>query len=54
MTLTWRDARQAFDPAVAGVEEKVFQGAYQFNEIWPGWYPQVILVNESGCTRRTA
>ena len=48
LTLTWKDPRQAFEPAVAGVDEKVFQGSYQFNEISPGWYPQVVLVNESG------
>lgn len=48
MTLTWHDQRQAFDPAVDGVDEKVYQGAYQFNEISPSWYPQVVLVNESG------
>ena len=48
MTLTWKDPRQAFDPAAAGVEEKVFQGAYQVDEISPGWYPQLVLVNESG------
>jgi hypothetical protein len=48
LTLRWRDPRQGFDPAVAGVEEKVFQGAYQFDEISPGWFPQVVLVNESG------
>jgi hypothetical protein len=46
--LKWRDPRQAFDPAVAGVDEKVFQGGFQFDEISPGWYPQVVLVNESG------
>jgi hypothetical protein len=48
LTLKWHDPRQAFDPAVAGVDEKIFQGSYQFDEISPGWYPQVILVNESG------
>jgi Neurotransmitter-gated ion-channel ligand binding domain len=48
LTLKWHDPRQAFDPAVAGVDEKVFQGDYQFDEISPGWYPQVVLVNESG------
>jgi hypothetical protein len=48
LKLTWRDKRQAFDPAVAGVDEKIFQGAYQFNEISPAWFPQVVLVNESG------
>jgi hypothetical protein len=48
LTLKWHDPRQAFDPAVAGVDEKVFQGSFQFDEISPGWYPQVVLVNESG------
>jgi hypothetical protein len=48
LKLTWRDERQAFDPAEAGVSEKIYQGAYQFNEISPGWFPQVVLVNESG------
>ena len=53
MTLTWRDPRQAFDPAIEGVEEKVFQGAYQFNEISPSWYPQLVLVNESGLYQKS-
>ena len=48
LTLVWNDPRQTFEPDVAGVDEKVFQGNYQFNEISPGWYPQVVLGNESG------
>lgn len=48
LKLTWHDQRQAFDPVEAGVTEKIYQGAYQFNEISPGWFPQVVLVNESG------
>ena len=48
LTLVWKDTRQAFDPVKEGVSEKVFSGAYQFNEISPGWYPQVTLVNASG------
>lgn len=48
LTLTWRDPRQAFDPAIAGINEKVFTGNYQVDEISPGWYPQVVLVNEAG------
>ncbi len=48
LMLKWHDPRQAFDPAVVGVDEKVFQGEYQFNEISPGWFPQVVLVNRSG------
>lgn len=54
MTLTWRDPRSAFDPAVAGVDEKVFQGEFQFDEISPGWYPQMALVNESGLYQTSA
>ena len=48
MTLTWKDPRQAFDPAIAGVQGKIFTGAFQVDEISPGWYPQLVLVNESG------
>jgi hypothetical protein len=48
LTLRWHDERQAFDPQVTGADEKVYQGAYQFNEVFTGWYPQVVLVNESG------
>ena len=48
LTLRWRDKRQSFDPAAAGVDEKVYQGAYQVNEVSPGWFPQVLLVNSDG------
>ena len=48
LTLRWHDERQAFDPATTGVDEKIYQGAYQFNELSTGWFPQVILVNEAG------
>ena len=48
LTLTWHDERLAFDPAEVGVDEKVYLGAFQFNEVFTGWFPQVILVNESG------
>jgi hypothetical protein len=48
LTLVWRDPRQAFDPAAAGIEEKIFQGAYQVDEVSTGWFPQVVLVNAAG------
>ncbi len=48
LTLVWQDPRQSFDPITDGVTEKVYSGAYQFNEISPGWYPQVTLVNTAG------
>jgi hypothetical protein len=47
MTLIWRDERQAFDPAAAGVSEKLYHGSFQFDELSPSWYPQVILANAS-------
>ena len=48
LTLRWQDRRQAFDSSAAGVDEKVFQGGFQFSEIATCWYPQVVLVNEAG------
>ena len=48
LVLEWRDERQSFDPAAEVVREKLYQGAYQFNELSPAWFPQVVLVNESG------
>jgi hypothetical protein len=48
LTLKWRDPRQAFDPIEAGASEKVYQGNYQFAEVFAGWWPQLILANESG------
>jgi hypothetical protein len=48
LILEWRDERQAFDPETEGVNEKLYQGAYQFNEVFTGWFPQTVLVNESG------
>jgi hypothetical protein len=48
LTLTWQDKRQAFDPNKERVQEKIYQGGYQFNEVSPAWYPQVVLVNEAG------
>jgi hypothetical protein len=53
LTLQWRDPRAGFDPATAGVREKVYSGAYQFDEISPGWYPQVVLINESGAYEKS-
>jgi len=53
LTLRWNDPRQTFKPAVAGVDEKVFQGDYQFNELSSGWYPQVVLANESGLYQKS-
>ena len=48
MKLSWHDPRQKFDQITEGTKEKIYQGNFQFNEVFNGWYPQLILVNESG------
>ena len=48
LKLSWRDPRQAFDPETEGIKEKMYMGKYQFNEVYTGWWPQVVLANESG------
>jgi hypothetical protein len=45
LTLGWHDQRQAFDPDLEGVPASYFHGDYQFNELSPGWYPQVVITN---------
>ena len=52
LLLTWQDPREAFDPVEAGVQERVFKGAFQFAELFNGWWPQVFLANQSGTTDR--
>lgn len=44
----WMDPRLAFDPAEAGTDQKLFQGNFQFNEVFSGWWPQLVIVNEIG------
>ena len=48
LTLQWKDERQAFDPEQLGVAEKIYQGNFQFSEVFNGWWPQLVLANESG------
>ncbi len=48
LTLRWKDSRQAFDPAAEGVAEKMYLGNFQFNELSPSWYPEVVLRNVAG------
>jgi hypothetical protein len=52
LTLSWHDERQAFDPAELGVQELIYQGQFQFNEVFNGWWPQLVLANESGQLER--
>ncbi len=44
----WHDPRLAFDAAAEGTDRKLFQGGYQFAEIFTGWWPQFLIVNEAG------
>jgi hypothetical protein len=48
LTLTWLDSRQAFDTEALGLQERIYQGGFQFSEVYDGWWPQLILSNESG------
>ena len=48
LTLTWQDSRQAFDAEALGLQELIYQGGFQFSEMYDGWWPQLILTNESG------
>jgi hypothetical protein len=44
----WQDARLAFDPQQEGTDVKLFQGQFQFDEVFTGWWPQLLIVNEIG------
>jgi hypothetical protein len=48
LTLTWQDPRQSFDADATGLDERIYQGEFQFSEVYEGWWPQLILTNESG------
>ena len=54
LTLTWLDSRQAFDTDALGLQERIYQGSFQFSEVYDGWWPQLILTNESGDFSRRA
>jgi hypothetical protein len=52
LLLSWNDPRQAFDPATEGIDERVYKGDFQFSELFDGWWPQVVLANQSGSLDR--
>ena len=52
LLLSWVDPRQAFDPDAEGASERVYKGEYQFAELFDGWWPQVVLANQSGSLDR--
>ena len=45
---TWHDPRLAFDAEKEKTKEKIFQGGYQFAEVYSGWWPQLLILNEVG------
>jgi hypothetical protein len=45
---SWHDPRLAFDAEAEGTHTKLFQGEFQFAEIFTGWWPQLLLINEIG------
>ena len=54
LSMHWHDNRLAFDPAKTGYDQLYYQGSYQFNEVFSGWWPQVYLANEAGRFDREA
>lgn len=48
LVATWNDPRLAFDAEAEGTSCKIYQGAYQFNEIFSGWWPQLLIINQVG------
>ena len=48
LSMHWQDPRLAYDPAETGYDELYYQGNFQFSEVFSGWWPQIILVNEAG------
>lgn len=45
---SWKDPRLAFDAQAEGTDVKLFQGSFQFNEVFRGWWPQLAILNEVG------
>ena len=48
VTAQWHDPRLACDADAEGSDYKLFQGEYQFTELFTGWWPQLLMVNEVG------
>ncbi len=48
VVVEWLDPRLAFDPAAEGTNIKLFQGQFPFNEVFTGWWPQLLIVIEIG------
>ncbi len=48
LVANWHDPRLAFDAEVEGTDKKIFQGDFQFAEIFTGWWPQLLIINQVG------
>jgi hypothetical protein len=48
ISASWHDPRLTFDAETEGTETKLFQGEFQFAEVFTGWWPQLLLINEIG------
>ena len=44
----WEDTRLAFDAEAEGTPVKIYQGEFQFAEVFHGWWPQFVFVNQVG------
>ncbi len=48
LALQWQDERFVFDPETEEVNEKRYQGIFQFLEEYNSWWPQLVLSNGVG------
>jgi len=48
LELTWKDTRLAFDPSDKGSDYLLYQGTFQFLEVYQGWWPQLVAANGVG------
>lgn len=48
LVASWHDPRLAFDAEAEGTDKKIFQGDFQFAEIFTGWWPQLLIINQVG------
>jgi hypothetical protein len=48
LELSWIDTRLAFDSLDNGAGYKLYQGPFQFLEVYQGWWPQLIAANGIG------
>jgi hypothetical protein len=45
---SWHDPRLAFDQNKEKTKYKLYQGDFQYDEIFEGWRPQISIINEIG------